>query len=321
MEIGVEDELRRQKEVLEKIFDHVPVMIHFTGEDGVVQLVNREWARTIGWTVEEIRQQKLDIFALCYPDPDYRKKVLHFVAQATGEWADCKTRVRDGRVIDTVWARVRLSDGTSVGIGRDISKRKQVEDALRRSEEKFRALFDIAPVGISIINQDRKIVDLNPALEQVMRMRRDDLLAGAYSKRTVSRPDGTPRAQRDQASERAIATDRPVYGVESSITTEDGEHIWVQVNAAPLHLPDATAVVITQDITERKQAESALRLQAARAQMLADLSHAFAEAGLDYPSVLQTVARRVVGLLSDSFVISLFSDDGRRSSSVGFHHR
>ena len=126
-----EDELRRQKEILQQIFDHIPVMINFVGADGRIKLVNREWERTLGWSLEEIRQQNLDIFAECYPDPDYRQQVLKFVAKAKGEWADFKTRVRDGRVMDTTWVRVHLSDGTSIGLGKDITERKRAEEKLK----------------------------------------------------------------------------------------------------------------------------------------------------------------------------------------------
>ncbi len=120
-----EDEVRRQKEILQQIFDHIPVMINFVDADGRIKLVNREWERTLGWSLEEIRQQNLDIFAECYPDPQYRQQVLTFVTEAKGEWVDFKTRVRDGRVIDTTWIRVHLSDGTRIGIGKDITERNR----------------------------------------------------------------------------------------------------------------------------------------------------------------------------------------------------
>jgi signal transduction histidine kinase len=63
---------------------------------------------------------------------------------------------------------------------------------------------------------------------------------------------------REFPSERAMAENRPVNDVEAGIVTENGETIWVQVSVAPLDLPDAGAVVITQDITERKRAAEAL---------------------------------------------------------------
>ncbi|MGI9069263.1 MAG: PAS domain S-box protein [Pyrinomonadaceae bacterium] len=126
-----EDDLRQQKEILQKIFDHIPVMIRLTGPDGDVQLVNREYERTTGWSLEEIQKEPLKIFAELYPDKHERQLILDRIARATGEWGDFRTRGRDGRVIDTSWANIRLSAGMSLGIGQDISVRKRAEETLR----------------------------------------------------------------------------------------------------------------------------------------------------------------------------------------------
>lgn len=122
-----EQELRKQKEILQSTFDHVPVMLKILNKDGRTIMVNHEWERTVGWTLQEIQQEDLDIVALSYPDPGERQKLSTFKAAATGKWSDFRTTVRDGRVIDTTWAYVRLSDGTAIGIGKDITERKQIE--------------------------------------------------------------------------------------------------------------------------------------------------------------------------------------------------
>jgi PAS domain S-box-containing protein len=135
-----EDDLRRQKEILQRIFDNVPVMIGFVGPNGTIKLANREWERTLGWTLEEVLGQNLDVFAELYPDPEYRQEILNFVFNSNADWADFRTRVRDGRVIDTSWANVHLSDGTTIGIGRDITDLKGAEEALEKSRDQLRAL-------------------------------------------------------------------------------------------------------------------------------------------------------------------------------------
>jgi PAS domain S-box-containing protein len=145
------------------------------------------------------------------------------------------------------------------GIAEDITERKKADETLRRSEGKFKTLFGIAPVGISVLDRQRNIVDANPALEQITRLSKEELLNGTYRQRTYLNADGTPKPPNEFASERAISGNRPFYNVETGIVTENGEIIWTQVSVAPLALPDASAVVITQDITERKQAEQALR--------------------------------------------------------------
>jgi len=138
-----EENLAKQKEILQAIFDHVPIMLSFIGADDQIKLVNREWERRLGWSLEEITRPQLDIFALTYPDAEYRKKVLKFAAESDGEWNDFKTTVRSGQVLDTTWARVPLSDGTSVEIGQDITERKRVEEMLRRQTAELAALHEI----------------------------------------------------------------------------------------------------------------------------------------------------------------------------------
>ena len=136
----VEEELKKEKEILKKIFENIPVMIGFVGEDGRVKLVNPEWERTIGWTLKELEEQSVDIFAEAYPDLPYRKEVLDFVAAATGQWVDLKIKVRDGRMIDAACAVVDLSDGTKVAIAQDITERKSAEERIRATSEQLRAL-------------------------------------------------------------------------------------------------------------------------------------------------------------------------------------
>jgi len=92
-------------------------MVAFLGREGHHQFVNRCWQSTLGWSLEEAQYN--EIFTKLYPDPEYRKYVLDYINRAAGSWGDFKTRTRDGRVLDTSWINVALSDGSSVGIGID----------------------------------------------------------------------------------------------------------------------------------------------------------------------------------------------------------
>jgi PAS domain S-box-containing protein len=154
-----EDDLRKQKEIFQKIFDHIPVMIRFLDEDGRIKLVNREWERRLGWSLDEIESHNVDIFAELYPDPAYRQVVLNFIAASTGEFTNLKTRTRDGRVIDTSFANVRLEDGTNIGIGRDITEREQAADLLRRQTAQLAALHEIE-LEISAESELSRVLDV-----------------------------------------------------------------------------------------------------------------------------------------------------------------
>jgi PAS domain S-box-containing protein len=139
-----EEELRRQNEVLQTIFDHIPVMINFVDTSGRVQLVNREWERVMGWTLPDARTR--DMPAELYPDPDERRRVMEFIQNPPPGWADFRTRTRDGDVIDTAWATVRLSDGTVIGFGQDVTDRKRAEaerERLHRAVVASRAELEV----------------------------------------------------------------------------------------------------------------------------------------------------------------------------------
>ena len=127
-----EEELKQKTEILQKIFDHIPVMICFRDADGRMKLVNREWERTFGWSFQELQQRNGDILAEVYPDPVHHREARDIIAAAASEWRDFKSKIRDGRMIDTTWAVARLSDGTSVSIGQDVSERRRAEEERKR---------------------------------------------------------------------------------------------------------------------------------------------------------------------------------------------
>lgn len=127
-----EAELRQKTEMLQKIFDHIPVMIAFRGADGKMQFVNREWERTFGWSFQELQQRTGDILAEVYPNPIDQREARQVIAAAASEWHDFRGKTRDGKMIDTTWAVSRLSDGTSVSIGQNVSERKRAEEERKR---------------------------------------------------------------------------------------------------------------------------------------------------------------------------------------------
>ncbi|HEX5835614.1 MAG TPA: PAS domain S-box protein [Pyrinomonadaceae bacterium] len=123
-----QNELRKQTEMLQKIFDHIPVMISFRDDTGRIKLVNREWERIFGWSIQDIQKNNGEILQEVYPDAAHLRQARDWIAAANCEWRDFKSKTRDGSLIDTTWAIVRLSDGTSISIGKDITDRKRAEE-------------------------------------------------------------------------------------------------------------------------------------------------------------------------------------------------
>ena len=79
------------------------------------------------------------------------------------------------------------------GIVQDITERKRVEEMLKESESKLRTLFELLPVGVSIINKEGNILDANLALENILGLSRSDLLSGKYRAQRYIRYTLSPR--------------------------------------------------------------------------------------------------------------------------------
>jgi PAS domain S-box-containing protein len=125
---------RAQTELLQTIIDHIPVMIAFFDDQGQFKFVNREWEQKLGYTAEDC-QQIPDILERFYPDAEERRKALDFMLAAPPVWREFKVYTRGGQALFTSWTNVRLSNGTSIGFGQDISERKAAEDTLLRFTE------------------------------------------------------------------------------------------------------------------------------------------------------------------------------------------
>ncbi|MBD0342992.1 MAG: PAS domain S-box protein, partial [Microcoleus sp. Co-bin12] len=128
-----EEALRYQKEMFQTIVDRIPVMIGLFNKQGKMELLNPEFEKILGWSLEDWQQK--DILAECYPDPVYCQSVLEHMLSATGKWKDLTTMTASRQQLETSWAHVRLSSGYFLGIGQDISDRKQKELALQHAME------------------------------------------------------------------------------------------------------------------------------------------------------------------------------------------
>ncbi len=180
-----EDDLRKQSEILQKIFDHLPVMVSFYDAQGRLKLVNRKWERTLGWSLSEIQQHNVDILAEVYPDAAGNHIARDWIAAAKSEWRGFTSKARDGRMLDTMWSVARLSDGTTVSIGQDVSEQKRSE------EERQRLLQRV----ITIQEDERRHIsrELHDNIGQYL----SALLLGLETLTTVA---GIPPAALDQLS-------------------------------------------------------------------------------------------------------------------------
>jgi diguanylate cyclase (GGDEF)-like protein/PAS domain S-box-containing protein len=151
-----------------------------------------------------------------------------------------------------------VPDGIFI-LSSDITGRKLGERALLEREMKLSILLEILPVGISILDAEGKVTYTNPILKEILDLSEEELFKGAYRDRKYLRADGTSLPYNELTSIRAINEKREIDGEEIGVVREDGSIVWVEVSAVPVDFPDWKVVIATSDITERKQAELAVR--------------------------------------------------------------
>ncbi|HVP35528.1 MAG TPA: PAS domain S-box protein, partial [Terriglobales bacterium] len=147
-----------------------------------------------------------------------------------------------------------------------ITERKKAEEALRESEERYRNLFENAPLGIYRTTPDGQILLANSTLVQMLGY-------SAFEKLTLRNLEVEgfePRYSRDKFKESLEKTSE-VRGLESAWLRCDGSTIFVRENARVVRDEDGSILYyegMVEDITERKKAEEALRISEERYRLL-----------------------------------------------------
>ncbi len=127
-------QLNQEKELLQTILDHIPVMICLFDPDGEVKVLNRHYTDIIGWESE--RSENTGLAEACQRDLVTCGELLSHVRRGGQSWRDCIVRTKNGKNLETTWTSVKLSDGSLMAIGIDISERKRDEDQIRLYLEK-----------------------------------------------------------------------------------------------------------------------------------------------------------------------------------------
>ncbi len=311
----------REHEILQTIFDHAPVLISFRDAAGQLLYVNRAWEQTLGWTLEEARET--DFFRVLYPDPEARRDVMDFMERCERRWSDFRLRTRDGRMLDTSWARFKLSDGSSIGFGLDVTARMQTESALADLQTRFVKVFQACPVPLAISTVvDGRIVDVNDSWLQMYGYRRDEVIGRTNAELRLSIDPGA-RAE----TIRQIRASGLIRSLEVQVRVKSGEIRDVIASAVPVVLAGEEKLWLSSqvDVTDWKRAEAERdrllgREQAARGEAEAALERlraiesitdtALQNLGLD--ELLQKLLARVGEALNADFATVALIDEQRQ---------
>ena len=250
--------LRESDERYRTLFDRSLDAVYIHDFEGRFLDMNDEALRFLGYSRKEITNLRLTDIIGEAQGP--MALALIDKIRRTGRQpgiATFKLRRRDGTHVDVeLSAAIVQRDGQPVaiqGVARDVTARRQAEEALRESEERFRTLSASAPVGIFLMDNNGQIVYTNERLRAI---------SGAPA-------EGGPSAElalavhpddREQllAAWAKAEKERGSLSQEYRILTPAKETRWVSMHVSPIFSADGTRTSVVgsiEDITAQKQAE------------------------------------------------------------------
>jgi PAS domain S-box-containing protein len=266
-----EEALRDSEEKFRNLFNNAEVGMFRTRPDGSEILdMNEKFLKIFGRTREEMRGSPSVIH---WADSHEREEMVRRL-NTDGRVTDfeCKMLNKQGEVrVCLTSLRLYKEQGLLEGSILDITDRKKAEEALRISEEGYRALFQNSPVGIFRTTPEGKFIRANQAMARMLGYERAEELIHSIQN---TAEDLWANPEDRQASIQELAMQSEPEAIEVKLKRRNGEHFYAEAILRIENDGEDNARHLEgtlQDITDRKRAEE-LALQAARLRSVSDLS-------------------------------------------------
>jgi PAS domain S-box-containing protein len=232
--------------------------------------VNRAFARILGYTVAELT--RMTVKAITHPDDlekDMALTALAFAGKIPSFRMEKRYIDKDGQVVwcDTTTTIVDDSQGRhALRVVEDITRRKQIENSLRESEARYRAVVETQDDTIARFRPDTTLTFVNDACCRLWNRTRDDLVGRRFLPMV-------PRAEHSSIRQclAQLKPDNPVIRLEHRVVDAEGRPHWFEyVNTGIFDSTGRLVEVqgIGRDVTEERNAREALRESEATARAM-----------------------------------------------------
>jgi two-component system CheB/CheR fusion protein len=230
-------------------------------------------ARLYGFTAEQaVGRVSHELLKTQFPQP---LEEIQAALRRNGRWeGELVQRRADDRavVVATLWVLRRGLDGAppeTLELNNDVTEQKRIQASLRESEQRLRAVFDNAALGIAEVDGQDRFIAANQRLCELLGYSYQELLGKSVHELTA--PEDRPRS--DALNTELHAGDRDRLDYDKRYLRRSGSRVWVHVtvssirDAAGRHLRSIGTV---EDFSQRKAAEEALRESERKYRIVAD---------------------------------------------------
>jgi diguanylate cyclase (GGDEF)-like protein/PAS domain S-box-containing protein len=267
---GVVQELRERVATFQGAFDYAPIGMALVAPNGSWMKVNRSLCQLVGYTEQELLATNFQ--SITHPDDlgldlDYVRAMLAGKIQ----YYQIEKRYihKQGYPVTILLSVSLVHDAQKaplyfVSQMEDITERKRMEEALRENEQRYRAIFDQAAVGIVNVNPEGRVIQANHAIQEMLGYTMEDFRKLAFIDFTY--PDDLIESMRLRQELRDGL--RQQYQLEKRYYRKDGRLIWANLTVSAVRDAEDRfkyTISVIEDITNRKKIEA--QLQATTAQL------------------------------------------------------
>jgi len=273
--------IRESEEKFRKIFESASDAMIYLDKTGRILGVNRKTVEVYGGPEKELVGKHFTKLGML-SRADIPKLVKAFARGLSGKHPILNICIRNKRgqevSLECQGSLMRMSGKTTLlVIARDVTRRRQAEEGLKKSEEKYKDLLEATPIGICNLDMRGKITYANRAFEQLTGYSRDEILGRS----ALNLARQALRLSDEQLKPIITRIRNRLSGRKKSLPMtlllrrKDGALRWVEAESKlirKLGLP-AGLQAILRDITERKQTEERLRESEERFRSIVENSH------------------------------------------------
>jgi PAS domain S-box-containing protein len=317
-----ESDLQQKFDELERFFSVAPALMMVAGSDGHIQWLNPQWETTLGYALRDLLGQPF--LGFVHPDDieSTRQAVVVLEAGRHVLGFTNRYRRRDGSYHWLEWNAVERNS-LIYAVAHDITERKQAEEKLESSEARYRQAITAAgavPYYRDFQNETDTYTFIGEDIFKLTGFPAAEITPAIFDKLVLEEYMRGSLAQytSEEVSELSKAGKIQNWSIDSRIQTRDGQIRWVTDSGVPVRDENnrrVGAIGILQDITERKQADEALRAGAAQYRelfkaadrqahelALLDQVHTAVAAELELGQLYRTVVEALVNTLGYKMV-------------------